>query len=66
MKRVIFSIAAIAAIAVLGTALFFFTPVFGFTQIKSTPRRRLDRCPRLRSSRPSTRLLSRSRHLSAR
>ncbi|MGO9307498.1 MAG: Do family serine endopeptidase [Spirochaetia bacterium] len=28
--------AAIAAVAVVGTALFFFTPVFGFTQVKST------------------------------
>ena len=36
MKRKIYSVAAIAAVAVLGTALFFFKPVFGFTQAKST------------------------------
>ena len=36
MKRKLLSLAAIAAVAVLGAALFFFTPVFGFTQMKST------------------------------
>jgi S1-C subfamily serine protease len=36
MRGRIFPLAAIAAIAVVGTALFFFTPVFGFTQVRST------------------------------
>lgn len=35
MRRKIYSLAAIAAVAVVGTALFLFTPVSGFTQVKS-------------------------------
>ena len=35
MKRKIYSLAAVGAVAVLGAALFFFSPVFGFTQVKT-------------------------------
>jgi hypothetical protein len=35
MKRRIFSLAAIGAVAVLGTALFLFSPTVGFTQVKT-------------------------------
>jgi len=35
MKRKIYPIAAIAAVAVLGAALFFFSPVLGFTQVRT-------------------------------
>ncbi len=34
MKRKIYSLAAIAAVVAAGTALFLFTPVLGFTQVK--------------------------------